>query len=368
VATYKVIQDIEAEDKLLGPFTLRQFIYAIIAIASSFVIFRLSIAHLWYLGLIFVPHTIFFFVLAAPFGHDQPSEVWLLAKIRFFLKPRRRIWDQSGIKELVTITVPKKIEQQLTNGLSQTEVKSRLEALANTIDSRGWAIKNVNVNLFSQPSYVLAQTDSDRLIDPSTMGQEVQAFDITAGDDILDETSSPTAQHFTQLITQSEQTHRKQVLQHMQGGGTAPPSPPDYWFLSQGQQNRPPAGYATFDNTHLVNPGATPATTANLSPQEEKALLDKIHADQEKPKQAGHLKKIPTLAEQKAAAEKERKRQQAQRATPKPATQEAAPAPVNPAIFELANNSDLNVSTIARQAEKATKKQPPDDEVIVKLR
>ena len=28
MATYKVIQDIEAEDKLIGPLTLRQFIYA----------------------------------------------------------------------------------------------------------------------------------------------------------------------------------------------------------------------------------------------------------------------------------------------------------------------------------------------------
>ena len=31
MATYKVIQDIEAEDKLLGPLTLRQFIYAAVA-------------------------------------------------------------------------------------------------------------------------------------------------------------------------------------------------------------------------------------------------------------------------------------------------------------------------------------------------
>ncbi|MGH7158305.1 MAG: PrgI family mobile element protein [Candidatus Saccharimonadales bacterium] len=31
MATYKVIQDIEAEDKILGPLTLRQFIYAGVA-------------------------------------------------------------------------------------------------------------------------------------------------------------------------------------------------------------------------------------------------------------------------------------------------------------------------------------------------
>ncbi len=124
VSTYKVIQDIEAEDKLLGPLTLRQFVYAAIVIVSGFIGFKLAIAH-WYLALPLLPHTIFFAVLAAPFGHDQSNEVWLLAKIRFFLKPRRRIWDQSGLKDLVTITVPKKIERHLTNGLGQDEVKSR---------------------------------------------------------------------------------------------------------------------------------------------------------------------------------------------------------------------------------------------------
>lgn len=30
MAVYKVLQDIEAEDKLIGPLTLRQFIYAAI--------------------------------------------------------------------------------------------------------------------------------------------------------------------------------------------------------------------------------------------------------------------------------------------------------------------------------------------------
>ncbi len=31
MAVYKVPQDVEAEDKLLGPFSMRQFIYLIIA-------------------------------------------------------------------------------------------------------------------------------------------------------------------------------------------------------------------------------------------------------------------------------------------------------------------------------------------------
>ena len=46
MAQYKVPQDVEAEDKLLGPFTFRQFIYLMIAgglIAVGFLLFKILI-------------------------------------------------------------------------------------------------------------------------------------------------------------------------------------------------------------------------------------------------------------------------------------------------------------------------------------
>src|SRR6478609_6089041 len=116
MATYKVIQDIEAEDKLVGPLSLRQFVYAIVTLACLFLGFKLATVQ-WFLAFPFIPPAVLFGFLAAPFGHDQPSEVWLLAKIRFSLKPRKRIWDQTGVQELVTITAPKTLEHNLTNGL-----------------------------------------------------------------------------------------------------------------------------------------------------------------------------------------------------------------------------------------------------------
>lgn len=42
MATYKVIQDIEAEDKLVGPLTLRQFVYAGIAAVSGYLGFLMA--------------------------------------------------------------------------------------------------------------------------------------------------------------------------------------------------------------------------------------------------------------------------------------------------------------------------------------
>src|SRR6202012_3774525 len=108
--------------------------------------------------------------------------------------------DQSGVKELVTITAPKKIEKTFTDGLSQTEVKSRLSALADTIDSRGWVIKNSAVNLSTAAPYTQQTDDSDRLVSYSNMPQPVPTIDVTESDDILDEQNNPIAQQFDQMI------------------------------------------------------------------------------------------------------------------------------------------------------------------------
>lgn len=364
MATYKVIQDIEAEDKLIGWMTPRQTIYAAIVVVSGFIGFLFAVNGAWWLAIPLLPHMILFCVLSGPFVHDQPSEVWLLAKIQFFLKPRRRIWDQNGLKELVTVTVPKRIERRLTDGLSQGEVKSRLQALANTIDSRGWAVKNVNVNLYAQPGYAMAGIDTDRLIDTAALPQEVPNYDITAQDDILDERSNPTAQHLQQMIEQSTQTHRQQVIAQMQQPSVATPQatttglPADYWFLNNtGQQKPQKPGYAQFDGNQTVLPGApaeppiTPVV-AGPSQDDQDALLNKIKEDKKHPNPgSAHLRTIKPIAQQQAEAAAKRD-EELQR---------------NPTIMRLANNDDLNVATIARQANKAAR--PADDgEVVISLR
>lgn len=357
MATYKVIQDIEAEDKLIGWMSPRQTIYAAIVVVSGFIGFLFTTHGVWWLTLILLPHMVLFSVLAGPFVHDQPSEIWLLAKIQFFLRPRRRIWDQSGVKELVSITVPKKIERKLTDGLSQTEVKSRLSALASTIDSRGWAVKNINVNLFAQPDYATA--GSDRLIDSSSLPQEVPSYDITAQDDILDEQSNPTALHLQQMINKSSQAHRQQLMANMQEPSApqqATSQPADYWFLNAtaGQQAPVQPGYANSNQPAPIayNPG--PST------DDQQALLEKLHTEQEGADLSkSHLRTIRPLSEQNK--EPTSKKQEAT-----PAEKPQAPA-VDPMVQQFASNNDLNVSTIARQANKA-KPKPGDDEVIISLR
>src|SRR5882724_11161138 len=101
MATYKVLQDIEADDKLLGPLTFRQFIYAGVAAINLYLCF-LAVTKGFPVGIvIFFPFVVVGGFFAWPWSGDQPTEIWALAKIRFLVKPRKRIWNQSGVRELV---------------------------------------------------------------------------------------------------------------------------------------------------------------------------------------------------------------------------------------------------------------------------
>ena len=55
MATYKVIQDIEAEDKLVGPLTLRQFIYASVGAVCLYLSFLVLTKHAGFLAIFFLP-------------------------------------------------------------------------------------------------------------------------------------------------------------------------------------------------------------------------------------------------------------------------------------------------------------------------
>ena len=215
MATYKVIQDIEAEDKLLGPLTLKGFIYAIVAVFLGFINFRLLASGIgplkWLLVLVFLPPMLLFGVLASPLGRQQPTEVWLLARIRFLLKARKRLWSQSGLQHLVTITAPKKIDKNRTKGLSETEVKSRLQTLATTLDSRGWAVRNVTV----VPGSLMGEDDSDRLVAPTTLSATDSDLDIQPADDIMDEQNNPTAQYFAGLMEQADADRKVAVANRL---------------------------------------------------------------------------------------------------------------------------------------------------------
>jgi hypothetical protein len=395
MATYKVLQDIEADDKLLGPLSLKQFIFAAIFIGLAFIQFLIATSptpifiKVPIITGILAPMLLFGF-LAAPIGGDQPTEVWLIARLNFLFKPRKRIWNQDGISELVTITAPKREVHTYTNGLSQSEVKSRLHALANTVDSRGWAVKNVNTNLFAQPSYLVGQTGSDRLVDPSSLPQEVPAIDVSESDDILDPVHNSTAQHLEQLIQKSTSEHREQAISAMQAKKTEE-APTNYWFMNQSRPTPDmplPSNLSMFSNQQVVAPGTVDAHPAAEETAAEHELAEKLKKERrasiehynehmktvqplhdrdgkiianEQPAEAPHLNPVNPFGviPSQPMLQTDDQTQQAI-----PVVVDATTKPLNPAIVGLAHNDDLNVATIARQAKQIS---ADDGEVVISL-
>lgn len=385
MAVYKVIQDIEAEDKLIGPLTLRQFIYAAIGTLFLYLSYLATTKGAAFMLVLFLPISAMMGFFAFPWMRDQPTEVWALAKIRFMMKPRRRIWSQDGIKDLVTITAPKQVTEAYTNGLTQQEVRSRLHALATTIDTRGWAVKSTQVNMGIQG--VGGVGASDRLIAPA-LPQPVDYADVRASDDILDEQNNADAQRLQNMIDQKAKNHREQLMASLQSSPaqTTKQQPADYWFLNQPTTpGAIPRNMVTF-NTQVVAPGTTDAPDANGRPTADEAdILAELDAHKQQADVTyGHTHVVQPLSAQQtppgavplqpaapvmpapATTGTATPTPDPTSTLPQPATQNAQ-APVTPAaqtaILQLASNDDLNIATLAREAERAA----PQDEVVIKL-
>ena len=345
MATYKVIQDIEAEDHILGPLTLRQFIYGLVSVLFGYLNFISIVKHVGFLLIIFLPPMVLAGFFAFPFKTDQPTEVWALARIRFLIKPRRRLWSQSGIKELVTVTAPKKQTQQFSRNLSRNEVNDRLRSLALVIDSRGWSAKNTSPYLANQ--LVNNNQQSDRLVDLGSMPSPVPDYNTTPDEDIFDEINNPVAAQMNIKIEQSTRQHRlnliqslNQVRSHQQDQVSSALQSPlqlseNEKELSAALKSRTTLNGLALSNMHNLEGKRTVQPTTNNSSNNITP--------------PGKLTEAPVSAQPTQT-------QAAQPATPsKPTT--------NPAIINLAYNNYLSIASLARQASQSSS----DGEVVINL-
>jgi hypothetical protein len=294
---------------------------------------------------------------AFPWKLNQPTETWALAMIKFFLKPRKRVWDQSGIKEIVTITAPKTDQVNYTNNLSETEVKSRLKNLANILDSRGWAIKN-SADSFNYRSG--GETDSDRLVGITTISPDMEPLDTQGSDDILDDNNNPTAQRFSQMIRNSSQTRFDGIKEkiRLQQEGALPDTslrqqPNDLSALSTDKQD---------SKWFIKTANSGQSTFPNSASDSVPGLIKKSRIEfSDDPKIQFHNSDTASANPRVIQPPTTNPINSAQQANPAPVTQ-----PPNPVILNFASNNDLNVATLARQINKQ-QVNSLQNEVIVQL-
>jgi hypothetical protein len=315
MAVYKVPQDVEAEDKLVGPLSFRQFIYLMIAGASAFVGFMLFQASP-FLVIIALPFVLLFGALALPLRKDQPMETYLLAMLRFFLKPKRRLWDPDGTITYVEITAPKTVERHLTKELTEQAAEERLDYLSRVMDSRGWALKGID--------------KADASLTPNVAAEAAEATDV------LDD-QAQLARSFDDLIAKKNEQHRQEAVQKMQAAQAVPtPAKPKF------------ANNPYDDVLNEEEPPAEPAVHPHYNP------YPSIHQRVINPN--GPTADDTTTDDATTADD----HKQIKNKSPKAVTD-----PLSPDIMRLASNNDLSISAIAREAHRL--EEGDEGEVVITL-
>ncbi len=101
---YKIPQNIGIEDKIVGPFSLKQLIIVAVGGGTSYVLFAIS-SKLYELGIleyiiIALPGLLALAVALIKINNLTFTQYLLLA-LEFAIKPKRRLWDHRGISMLV---------------------------------------------------------------------------------------------------------------------------------------------------------------------------------------------------------------------------------------------------------------------------
>jgi hypothetical protein len=333
---YKVPQNVEAEDKIIGPLTLKQFIYTVIGVMIGLVSFLTMRKTPVVMLIVGVPPTALFLMLGLYQRQDQPFEALFLSIVSFLAKPRKRLWQKEPIEEVFKIEAPKVVKTVTQK--DPAEVRGQLEKLSQIVDTRGWGSKKAELN---EPSGEGLFETEGRIVEPglATQGEPIET-DVSLADDILDFENNPTAHNVDALVQDQVKNVRQEVLSKLQ------------------QQKQTPAAVAQQQS----------AATA-----ERQVSVGSSNLRTDQVPVPGNLYRPGGPAESSAPATAQVPAQPAPAATPSPASS-AAPQPsgsnistgempassvsemtTNPldGILKLAmENEDLPVSQIAAQANR----------------
>ena len=321
MAVYKVPQDVEADDKLIGPFSFRQFIYLIIvavAMAAAWGLSRMFLA----LAIIPLPIIVFFAALALPLRKDQPMEAYLSAVVSFyFLKSRKRLWQPDGIESFVTIIPPKDSERILTKELDESEASRRLNYLADLVDTHGWAIRGAGAtpdNSISTDLYYESQQTPDMM-----------------------DSNTPSAQAMTQHLADEANQHRQDAITAMQS--VTPPT-----------TTTPAADPATSQPQPPATDDTTPVSTL--------PSIEEIRARQQQTMQkVAEKESRDAIAYATALTEQVGETRGTSVTNPTPSTSVSTPDTgtmelTREQASELSQQTDVSVETLAHEANRVAQK------------
>ncbi|MBR3246403.1 PrgI family protein [Candidatus Saccharibacteria bacterium] len=324
MAQYKVPQDVEADDKLLGPFSFRQFVYLLIAagcIALAVAFWQIFPA----LAIIPALPALFFIILALPLKKDQPMETYLAAIVSYYLKPRTRTWTPGQRDSTIMISAPKNEDDTRARDLTGEEATHRLSFLADIVDTEGQAIKGMNGHM-NEDIVVEANTTSDIF--------ENNHFDSLESTIAKDE----NARH-EEVVREMREAIRKNENLEMSGA-----------TIQKYEEEKPK------EEPVEQRSSVSEKTEENVVKEPEQASMAEVVANfGDKPDFDSQVVVSPDLSTVEKPVEKSNKTQ-----SEKVETESAKPS-----IIDLANNPDFSIATIAKEANRI--KERDEGEVFISL-
>jgi hypothetical protein len=198
MAVYTIPQDVETEDKILGPFGFRQFIYLLITVAMVAAAYGLFlIAPI--LVVLPLPVALFFLIIALPLKKEQPMETYVGALIRFYFKPQSRRWISDGQESFVKISEEVKHDAPPVKDFTGEEAEQRITFLSDIIDSHGWKTRGVN----GPESGGIAVNDDLK----SEADQVVDMFDTAQSAEVGSALSASSSDYHDSLLSQMKNNY-----------------------------------------------------------------------------------------------------------------------------------------------------------------
>jgi hypothetical protein len=143
VMQFQVPQNIDLEDKIIGPMTLKQFLYVLAGGMLDYVCFIVFDPSAFVI--LALPITAFFVAMAFAHVQETPFPKFLQNLIIFLFVPKARIWSKDNKPvRLISRKIQKPKEPALE---PKTLPRGELDKIAQILDNRGWDKKDAKDKL-----------------------------------------------------------------------------------------------------------------------------------------------------------------------------------------------------------------------------
>lgn len=378
MAQYKVPQDVEADDKLLGPFSFRQFVYLMVAgglIATAVGLFQLFPA----LAIIPVPFAFFFLALALPLKKDQPMETYLAAIVAYHLKPKARIWMTGQQDNPIYITAPKNKDDFLARDITSEEATHRLSFLADIVDTGGYAIKGAGANPMREDLMAEANATPDmfetyqsqvinRVIDQDKMSRHQSAVkEMREAIERSNTTAKPMEE--SSAVAGQKVIARGVAEPAKKPVDDEPVLTPAPELVKEKTEPLPDLGESMNDEPEAEARTGGLRDYAVLKPDvdiDSSSVVIRPQRELNKREQKVTVPGMDYLLGREEMVKEATRREVSEKISEKTSAEKAFQKPVNNSIMELANNPDFTVATIAKEANRINRKEK-GDEVFISL-